>query len=196
VGEAFVQSGLTELNDTVDTRDRIAATIEASVPAANEPRLRPPASATETQFDRTIQTPESAERAFWSWLGFWVQMLVLTALTMIGAFAASGAERSGDYVCGMVLTLAAIALAFMRLKHRLDGGGSGISEFLLVTDMWNLALVIPLFTVIGLAGLFIAHGSEGGALHIAGVALFLASGGAIFLDMKHVFDRMEGAGRR
>jgi hypothetical protein len=187
---------LTELNDTVDTRDRIAATIEAPAHAANGHRLRPPATTTETPIDGTIQTPESAERAFWSWFGFWVQMLGLAALAIIGAFAASGAQRSGDYVCGMVLTLAAIALAFLRLKHRLDGGGAGMSEFLLVNDMWNLALVIPLFTVIGLAGLFIAHGSEGGALQIAGVALFLASGGAIFLDLKYVFDLMEGARRR
>ena len=61
----------------------------------------------------------------------------------------------------------------------------------LVGDMWNLALVIPLFAVIGLAGLFIAHAWEEGAMHSAGIALFVVSGAIIFLDMKHVFDRME-----
>ena len=137
------------------------------------------------------RTPDSAERAFWSWLGFWLQILVLGVLAIIGAFAASGAERPGDYTCGMVLSLAAIALAFLRLKHRLDGNGSGWADLLLVGDMWNLALVIPLFTVIGLAGLFIAHAWEEGAMHSAGIALFIVSGAIIFLDMKHVFDRME-----
>lgn len=137
------------------------------------------------------QKPDTAERAFWSWLGFWLQLLALGVLAIIGAFAASAAARPGDYSCGMVLSLAAIALAFLSLKRRLDGDGSGWADFLLVGDMWNLALVIPLFTVIGLAGLFIAHAWEEGAMHSAGIALFIVSGAIIFLDMKHVFDRME-----
>ena len=72
--------------------------------------------------------PESAERAFWSWFGFWVQILVLAVLAVIGAFAASGAERPGDYACGMILILGAVALAFLRLRNRLDGGSSGLVQ--------------------------------------------------------------------
>ena len=141
--------------------------------------------------DETRQRPEDPERAFWSWLGFWLLILVLGVLAIIGAFAASAADRPGDYSCGMALSLGAIGLAFMSLKRRLDGDGSGWADFLLVGDMWNLALVIPLFAVIGLAGLFIAHAWEEGAMHSAGIALFVVSGAIIFLDMKHVFDRME-----
>ena len=137
---------------------------------------------------------DDAERAFWSWLGFWLEILVLGVLAIVGAFAASGADRPGDYTCGMVLSLAAIALAFLGLKRRLDGNGFGWADFLLVSDMWNLALVIPLFTVIALAGLFIAHAWESGAMHTAGIALFIVSGAIIFLDMKHVFDRMPPRG--
>jgi len=144
--------------------------------------------------DGTRQTLDGADRVFWSWLGFWLQILILGGLAILGAFAASGAERPGDYACGMVLTLAAIALAFLRLKRRLDGSGSGWGDFLLVGDMWNLTLVIPLFTLIGLAGLFIAHAWENGAMHTAGIALFVASGAIIFLDMKHVFDRLPPPG--
>lgn len=140
--------------------------------------------------------PESVERAFWSWLGFWVQILVLAVLAVIGAFAASSAEHSGDYDCGIILSLAAIALIFLRLKLWLDGGSPGLVDFLLVEDMWNLALVLPLFTVIGLAGLFIAHAWQNDAMHAAGLALFVASGAIIFLDLKHVFDRVETRGRR
>src|SRR5271156_242073 len=144
--------------------------------------------------DGLRQTPDTAERAFWSWLGFWVGVLVLSVLAIVGAFAASAADRPGDYTCGMALSLGAIALAFLRLKRRLDGNGSGWADFLLVDDMRNLALGIPLFTVIGLAGLFVAHGWENGAMHSAGIALFIVSGAIIFLDMKHVFDRMEPPG--
>jgi hypothetical protein len=145
--------------------------------------------------DETSQTSDNAERAFWSWLGFWLQFLVLGVLAVVGAFVASRGERPGDYVCGMLLSLGAIALAFLRLKHQLDGGASGWGSFLLVDDMSNLAVVIPLFAVIGLAGLFIAHAWESGAMHAAGMALFIASGVIIFLDLKHVFDRMDSDGR-
>ena len=148
----------------------------------------------EGEITETPPPLDTAERAFWSWLGFWLELLALGVLAIVGAFAASGAARPGDYACGMMLSLAAIMLAFLRLKNWLDGSGSGWEDFLLVGDMWNLALVIPLFTVIGLAGLFIAHACESGAMHAAGIALFIVSGALIFFDLKNVFDRMQPPG--
>lgn len=136
------------------------------------------------------RTAETAEHAFWSWLGFWAQLLLLGVLAVIGAFFASADTRPGDYLCGLLLSLAALALALLRLKHQLDGGATGWSSFLLVDDMKNLALAIPLFTVIGLAGLFIAYAWENGAMHFAGLGLFVASGAIVFLDIKRVYDRM------
>src|SRR5437899_2252082 len=117
------------------------------------------------------RTLDDAEQGFGSWLGFWAQFLVLGLLAIVGAFFASADERPGDYACGLLLSLAALALAFMRLKHRLDGGASSWTSFLLVDDMKNLTLAIPLFAVVGLAGLFVAHGWESGALHAAGLGL-------------------------
>jgi hypothetical protein len=136
------------------------------------------------------RTPGGAERAFWSWLGFWIQFLILGVLAVIGAFAASENARPGDYLCGLLLSLGVVVLAFLRLKHRLDGEVLDWGAFLLVDNMKNLALAIPLFMVIGLAGLFIARAWESGAMHVAGLALFVASGVIIFLDIKRVFDRM------
>ena len=140
--------------------------------------------------DEASRTPGGVERAFWSWLGFWIQFLILAVLAVIGAFVASEDARPGDYLCGMLLSLAAVALAFLRLKHTLDGGALGWGTFLLVDDMKHLALVIPLFAIIGLAGLFIAHAWESGAMHAAGLGLFVASGAFVFLNIKRVFDRM------
>jgi hypothetical protein len=145
--------------------------------------------------EETSRSTANAERAFWSWLAFWGQLLGLGVLAVVGAFVASRAEQPGDYTCGLLLSLGAIALAFLRLKHHLDDGTPGWGCFLLVDDMRNLALVIPLFAVIGLAGLFIAHAWEGGAPHTAGLALFIASGVIVFLNMKHVFDRINSRGR-
>ena len=143
--------------------------------------------------DETGRIPDDAERAFWSWLGFWVQFLILGLLAAIGAFVASADARPGDYLCGLLLSLGAIALAFLRLKHRLDGGALDWGTFLFVDDMKNLALAIPLFAVIGLVGLFVARAWESGAMHDAGLGLFVASGVIIFLDIKHVFDCMNSS---
>jgi hypothetical protein len=143
--------------------------------------------------DETRRTPDDAERAFWAWLGFWVQFLVLAVLAVVGAFFAAADARPGDYQCGLLLSLGAVATAFLRLKQRLDGGAAGWSAFLLVDDMKNLALAVPLFTIIGLAGLFIAHAWADGAMHAAGLALFVASGVIVFLDIKHVYDRMDSS---
>ena len=143
--------------------------------------------------DETRQTPEDAERAFWAWLGFWVQFLVLAVLAVVGAFFAAADARPGDYQCGLLLSLGAAAMAFLRLKQRFDGGASGLGAFLLVDNMKNLALAVPLFTIIGLAGLFIARAWEEGAMHAAGLALFVASGVIVFLDIKHVYDRMDSS---
>ena len=138
-----------------------------------------------------VARPDDAERAFWSWLGFWGQFLVLGLLAAVGALVASADARPGDYQCGVLLSLCAIALGFLRLKHGLDGGAPGWGTFLLVDDMKSLALVIPLFLVIGLIGLFLAHAWESGAMHAAGVGLFGISGVIVFLDIKNVFDRMD-----
>ena len=140
--------------------------------------------------DEARRIADTAEHAFRSWLGFWAQLFLLGVLVVIGAFFASADARPGDYLCGLLLSLAALALAFLRLKYQLDGGAPGWSMFLLVDDMKNLALAIPLFTAIGLAGLFIAHAWEDGAMHFAGLALFVASGAIVFLDIKRVYDRM------
>ena len=140
--------------------------------------------------DEASRTPGGVERAFWSWLGFWIQFLILGVLAVIGAFVASEDARPGDYLCGLLLSLGAIGLAFLRLKHWLDGGTLDWGAFLLVDDMKHLAVAIPLFAMIGLAGLFIARAWESGAMYVAGLALFVASGVIIFLYIKRVFDRM------
>ena len=134
--------------------------------------------------------PEVADRAFWSWLGFWVQFLVLGICVVLGAFAASGAEEPGDYGAGIVLIICALALAFLRLKQSFDGRPSGLGNFLLVDSFAGLAVVVPLFAVIGIAGLFLALAWPYGSLHDVGIALFVFSGVIVFLDIKQVFDRM------
>jgi hypothetical protein len=128
---------------------------------------------------------------YWSWFGFWAEFVVLGLLAIIGAYFAGQGGGPGDYAAGLILSLTAIALAFFRLKLRLDGGPADWSRSLLVDDMRNLALAIAVFAMLGLAGLFIAAGTQEGSLHIAGVALFVTSGLIVFLSLKNVFDTLD-----
>jgi hypothetical protein len=134
---------------------------------------------------------EPVERGYGAWIAFWGQFVVLGLCAVIGAFGASQGGAPGDYACGMLLLLGAVALAFMRLKAWFDGRDLGWSSFLFVDTMLNLWIVIPLFAIIGLAGLFIAAGWEYGSLHDAGIALFITSGLVVFLSLKRVFDRID-----
>jgi hypothetical protein len=132
-----------------------------------------------------------AEPGYSGWFAFWAELAVLGILAVSGAFFASAEASPGDYACGLVLSLAAIALGFLRLKNRLDGGAAGWSGFLLVDDFGNLVAVVVVFAILALGGLFVAAGVDRGGLHDAGVALFVASGIAVFLSLKHVFDNLD-----
>ena len=134
---------------------------------------------------------EPGELGICAWIGFWAPLVVLGVLTVLGAFFASANSAPGDYTCGLVLSFAAIALAFMRLKSRFDGAAADWASFLLVDDLPNLVAVIVVFAVLGLAGLIVAAGVGHGGLHVGGVALFVASGLAVFLSLKHVFDNLD-----
>jgi hypothetical protein len=139
----------------------------------------------ETRGDET----GGGDREFWSWLGFWGGFFGLAVLGIWGAFFASANARPGDYQCGLSVALCAAALAFLRLRAHLDGNPPAWSAFLLVGRMANLLVVLPLFSLLGLAGLFLANAWEAGSLHAAGIGLFAASGLFVFLNLKRAFDR-------
>jgi uncharacterized membrane protein YhaH (DUF805 family) len=139
--------------------------------------------------DDSAASPQHWGQDYWAWVGFWAQFVILGALAILGlAIAGSGAP--GNDATGLLLTFAAIALAFMRLKLWFDGGATGWMAFLFVDTPRGLLVVIPLFVVIALAGLFISAGGSG-SLRNAGIALFVASGAVIFLSLKRVFDNLD-----
>jgi hypothetical protein len=110
-------------------------------------------------------------------------------LAIIGALFASAADAApGDYACGLILTLAAVILAFLRLKRRFDGGPLDWSSFLLVDDSASLVAAIVVFAFLGLAGAFIAAGVGYGGLYDGGVALFVVSVLGALLSIKRFFD--------
>jgi hypothetical protein len=130
-------------------------------------------------------------REFWSWFGFWGQFVGLGLVAAIGGLFAGESTDSDDSACGLLLMVAAIVLAFIRLKDHFDGRAAGWSETLFVDTMPNLTLAIVLFAILGLLGLVTAAEAEHGALHNAGVALFVVAVFAVFLNMKRVFDTAE-----
>ena len=134
---------------------------------------------------------ETGELGYGAWFAFWAQLVVLGGVAVLGAFFASENNAPGDYTGGLVLSLAAIALASMRLKSRFDGSPADWGSFLLVDDMANLVAIIVVFALLGLAGLLVAARFDHGGLHDGGVALFVVSGLAVFLSLKHVFDNLD-----
>ncbi len=106
---------------------------------------------------------QSSEVGFCAWIAFWAQLLILGVVAVLGAAFASANDAPGDYTwSGLLLSLGAIAFAFMLLKNRFDGGAAYCCAFLLVDDMKNLVAVIVVFTVLGLLGLFTAAGFDHG----------------------------------
>jgi hypothetical protein len=139
--------------------------------------------------DITSTPPQHPDQTYAAWLGFWAQFVVLGGLAILGLYVGSSGEP-GDYTTGLILAIGAVILAFMRLKHWFDGGTDDWVSFLLVDRMAQLVVVIPLFAVLALAGLFVAAGAVG-SLQDAGIALFVACGLIIFLSLKRVFDRID-----
>ena len=138
-------------------------------------------------------TPET-KRDFWEWLSLCLQFAALIALAVFGASVASAGAQPGDDTAGLILALAAIALGFLRLKASFDGASAWLGDFVLVSGMRGLGVAVPVFTVLALAGLFLAHGAESGSLNAAGIGLFVVSGIIVFLDLKRVFDRIDRSG--
>jgi len=125
------------------------------------------------------------------WLGFWIQIVVLGLLAVLGAWFASADAGPGDSTSGLILFACALALALQRIKARFDDGEESWWQSLFVDTMGNLAIVVPLFVVIGLAGLFLAAAWGSGSLHDGGIGLFCASGLVVFMSLKRVFDRLD-----
>ncbi|MGH7095877.1 MAG: hypothetical protein ACREFB_20410 [Stellaceae bacterium] len=135
--------------------------------------------------------PSGEGQSFCAWFGLWVPLFVLAVLALLGAFVAGGGAAPGDYACGLVLSICSLLLAFMRIKHHFDAAEGETRGFLLVDTVPNLAIVIPLFVVIGLGGVYVAAAWDAGSLHNAGVALFGACGFAVFLSLKSVYDALD-----
>src|SRR3954468_17207148 len=77
---------------------------------------------------RPVGSPEPGVAGAGAWIAGWGELVLLGFLALIGAFFASANADPGDYACGMILFVAAIALAFLRLKARLDNvSGEGAS---------------------------------------------------------------------
>ena len=140
---------------------------------------------------QTTSGHEPAEPGYGAWIAFWLQLIVLGLLVVLGALYASADVEPGDYGCGLILLVAAILLALLRVKQRFDGNGMGWSSSLLVDDMASLVLAIVVFVVLGLGGVIVAAAVGAGGLYAGGVALFAASAIAILLSIKRVFDKRE-----
>jgi hypothetical protein len=152
-------------------------------------RYSPARTKSETRMQTTPAPAKLPDHWYCAWFKFWAQFAVLGGLAILGLYVAAAGEP-GDYATGLLLAVAAVLLAFLRLKAWFDGTSDDWTAFLFVDKPAHLVVVIPLFSVIALAGLFAAAG-EPGTLQDAGIALFVACGLVIFLSLKRVFDKLD-----
>jgi hypothetical protein len=140
---------------------------------------------------RTNHRPEPTEASVGAWIAFWLQFAVLGLLAVLGLFFAGADAQPGDDCCGLILAVAAVLLALLRIKARFDGADIDWDSFLFVDDMANLVLAIVVFVILGVGGVIVAAGVGGGGLYAGGVALFAVSAIAVLLSMKQVFDKLD-----
>lgn len=140
---------------------------------------------------RSASGREPEELGFGGWFGFWLALVILGFLAIIGAIFAAEDADPGDYACGLTLTIASLLLAFLRIKNRFDGGPADWASFLLVDDMANLLPAIIVFVILGFVGIYLASEFAAGGLQNAGVALFIVAVLGALLSIKRVFDVRE-----
>jgi hypothetical protein len=133
-------------------------------------------------------------REYLAWIAFWAQIIVLGFLAILGAFFASEPGEPSAYSGGLWISLAAVALAFMRLKQYFDIRQQDAPPFLFGADMSSLVAVGGLFAALVLTGLLLAANKEIGTAHDAGLILSGASGLAVFLNIKRIFDQLYARG--
>jgi hypothetical protein len=141
--------------------------------------------------DQPTPFPETEAREYRAWLTFWAQLAVLAVLAIVGIHFAGQADEPGDYAIGLILAVAAIGLAVLRIKMRLDGDAGAWGSLLLVDNMPSLMLAIVLFTLLALAGLIVGGTHRSASVQDGGLALFVVSVLLVFLSMKRFFDLQE-----
>lgn len=135
--------------------------------------------------------PRPGEIGIGAWIASWLELIVLGLLVVLGACFASADAEPGDYACGLILVVAALLLALLRIKRRFDGADTGWRSFLLVDDGANLVLAIIVFVILGIGGVIVAAAVGSGGIYAGGVALFAVSVIAVLLSIKRVFDNLD-----
>jgi len=141
--------------------------------------------------DRTTRFSETEAREFRAWLAFWVQLGVLAILAIVGLVFAGQGDEPGDDDIGLILAGAALAMAALRIRSRLDGDAGGWSSLLLADNMPSLLTAIVVFVVLGLAGLIVGGTHRSASVQDGGLALFVVCVLLAFLGMKRFFDLQE-----
>jgi len=138
--------------------------------------------------DEPVPFPRAEALEYRAWFAFWLQLAVLAFLAILGLYFAGNGDEPGDYVCGLVLAGAALLLAGLRIKSRLDGSSAGWASLLLVDDMPSLFVTIVLLILLALAGLIVGGTHRSVSVQDGGLALFIVSVLLVFLSMKRFFD--------
>ena len=138
-----------------------------------------------------LEAGPGQDREFWNGARNAVRWALLLGFGLLGLGAASSAGDSVDAARDLGVFVVVVLLFFWEIKRHFDGAPAlGFSD-LAVEDPLSLAVGVPLFTVLGVAGLFMASAAETVSGYYAGLGLAAGALGMVFLNLKTRFDAVE-----
>ena len=138
-----------------------------------------------------LEAGPGQDREFWNGARNALRWALLLGFGLLGLGAASSAGDSVDAARDLGVFVVVVLLFFWEVKRYYDGSPPLGLRDLAVEDSLSLAVGVPLFAVLGLAGLLMASGAETVSGYYAGLGLAAGALGMVFLNLKTRFDAAE-----
>jgi hypothetical protein len=131
------------------------------------------------------------DREFWNSASNALCWVVLLGFGLLGLGAAADASDPLDSARDFGVFIVVVLLIFWGVKRHYDGAPPLGVRDLVVEDPLALTVSVPILSVLGLVGLFMASAAETASGYYAGLGLAVGAIGMVFLNLKGRFDAEE-----
>ena len=138
-----------------------------------------------------LEAGPGQDREFWNGARNALRWALLLGFGLLGLGAASSAGDTVDAARDLGVFVVVVLLFFWEVKRHYDGAPPLGLHDLAVEDSLSLAVGVPLFAVLGVAGLLMASAAESVSGYYAGLGLAVGAVGMVFLNLKSRYDAAE-----